>query len=197
MPFTVQLDLDAEAEAKLGKLTRTLSGIPGLATVPELGDVHHISLAIYDDPPLEQLVPVLEAFAGTVTPFEVRLANIGLFANTTNVMFLGVVVTEALLALHYRAHAALGAFRDACWAHYLPGAWVPHVSLALDATDEAAQAALAGLLGKWRPMVVSVDHIRLVRFHPARTICRRALRPLSGLAEQLNLYTNASNVTYL
>lgn len=175
MPFTVQLDLDAEVEAKLGKLVRALSGIPGLPTVSELGDAHHISLAIYDDPPLVRLVPVLEAFAGTVTRFQVRLANIGLFADTTNVMFLGVAVTEALLALHCRAHAALGAFRDACWAHYLPGAWVPHVSLALDATDEAAQAALAALLVEWRPMAVGVDHVRLVRFHPARTIFRRAL----------------------
>src|SRR5271169_2821685 len=107
MPFTVQLDLDAEAEATLGALAEALAGIPGLATVRQLGDVHHISLAIYDDPPLEQFVPPLAAFAETLAPFEVQLASIGLFADIKNVVFLGVVVTDSLLALHRRAHAAL------------------------------------------------------------------------------------------
>jgi 2'-5' RNA ligase len=178
MPYTVQLDLDADAEAKLGALACALSGIPGLATVRQLGDVHHISLAIYDDPPLEQFVPALAAFAETFTPFEVRLASIGLFADTTNVLFLGVVVTEALLALHHRAHAALGAFRDTCWAHYLPGAWVPHVSLALDATDAAIQGAIAILLAQWTPMTVGAAGIRLVSFRPVRTVYLSAPRPI-------------------
>ncbi len=46
MPFTVQLDVDAAAESTLGALADALAGIPGLATVRQLGDVHHISLAI-------------------------------------------------------------------------------------------------------------------------------------------------------
>jgi 2'-5' RNA ligase len=183
MPFTLQLDLDADTEAKLGELAQALSGIPGLVTVRQLGAAHHISLAIYDDlalagPPLEQFVPALAAFAETFTPFEVHLASIGLFADTTNVVFLGVLVTDALLALHHRVHAALGAFRDACWAHYLPGAWVPHVSLALDATDAAAQAATATLLAQWAPMTVGAIGLRLVSFHPVRTVYLHAPNPL-------------------
>lgn len=175
MPFTVQLDVDAAAEATLGALAESLAGIPGLATVRQLGDVHHISLAIYDDPPLEQFVPALAAFAGTLTPFEVRLANIGLFADATNVVFLGVVVTEALLALHRRAHAALDAFRESCWEYYLPGAWVPHVSLALDATEAAAQAATSTLLTHWTPMTVGIGGVRLVRLRPVHSLYQRAL----------------------
>jgi 2'-5' RNA ligase len=166
MPFTVQLDLDPVAEILLGRLAEALTGIDGLVTVRQLGDVHHISLAIYDDPPLERFVPALTAFAETLSPFEVRLVNIGLFADATNVVFLGVVVTDSLLALHRRAHAALGAFQDTCWAYYLPGAWVPHVSVALDATDAAAQAAVATLLAQWTPMTVGAGGIRLVGFRP-------------------------------
>jgi hypothetical protein len=175
MPFTRQLDLDAEAEATLGALSETLAGIPGLATVRKLGDVHHISLAIYDDPPLEQFVPALAAFAETLTPLEVRLASIGLFADITNVVFLGVVVTEALLASHRRAHAALGAFREACWEHYLPEAWFPHVSLALNATNAAAQAATATLLAQRAPSTVRIEGLRLIRFGPVHSVYQRAL----------------------
>jgi 2'-5' RNA ligase superfamily len=175
MPFTVQLDLNAAAAAALSELSEALSGIPGLATVPQLGDVHHISLAIYDDPPLERFVPALAAFAETLVPAKVQLANIGLFADTTNVVFLGVVVTEALLALHRRAHLALDAFSDSCWDYYRPGAWVPHVSLALDATDAAAQGATTALLDSFAPITVGFCGIRLIRFHPVSTVFRRVL----------------------
>jgi len=177
MPFTVQLDLDPDAQATLGALAEALSSIPGLATVRQLGDVHHISLAIYEDPPLERFVPALAGFAETLAPFEVHLASIGLFADVTNVVFLGVVVTDALLALHRRAHAALGAFRESCWEYYLPAAWVPHVSLALDATDAATRAATAALLPRWTPMTVGIDGVRLVGFRPVRTFYRRSLAP--------------------
>jgi 2'-5' RNA ligase len=176
MPFTVQLDLDAKAEATLLGLAEALAG-PGLATIRQLGDVHHISLAIYDDPPLEQFVPALAAFAETLAPFEVQLASIGIFADTTNVVFLGVVATDALLALHRRAHAALGAFRDLCWDYYAPDQWVPHVSVALDATDAATQAATAALLARWTPMEVGVRGVRLVKFRPVSTIYNVSLAP--------------------
>jgi hypothetical protein len=39
-------------------------------------------------------------------------------ADISNMVFLGVVVADALLALHRRAHAALDAFRESCWEHY-------------------------------------------------------------------------------
>jgi hypothetical protein len=121
MPFTVQLDLDAEAEATLGTLAETLAGIPGLTTVRQLGDVRHGSLAIYDDPPLERFVPALTAFAETPTPFEVHLASIPLFADITNSIFLGVATTDAMLVLHRRAHTALGACRASCCERSLHG----------------------------------------------------------------------------
>jgi len=205
MPVTVQLDLDAGAEATLGALAEVLSGIPGLTTVRQLGDVHHISMAIYDDPPLERFMPALADLAETLSPIEVQLAHIGLFVGTTSVgssgvksvgvdgsgveglgayslgkqpqgvVFLGVVVTETLLALHRRVHVALGAFRESCWAHYLPGAWVPHVSLALDATNGAAQAATAALLARWSPMTVKTGGARLVRFRPVSTLYKHML----------------------
>jgi 2'-5' RNA ligase len=175
MPFTVQLDLHAEAEATLGALAETLAGIQGLATVRQLGDVHHISLAIYNDLPLDRFVPALAAFAETLTPFEVHLASIGLFADITNVVFLGVVVTDPLLALHRSAHAALDAFRESCCEYTLPGNWVPHVSLALNATNGAAQAATATLLAHWAPMTVRISGVRLIRFAPVHSLYQRAL----------------------
>ena len=90
MPVTVQLDLDAGAEATLGALAEVLSGIPGLTTVRQLGDVHHLSMAIYDDPPLERFMPALADLAETLSPIEVQLAHIGLFVGTTSVGSLGV-----------------------------------------------------------------------------------------------------------
>jgi hypothetical protein len=52
----------------------------------------------------------------------------------------------------------------------LPGAWVPHVSLALNATDTAAQAATATPLAHWAPMTVRISGIRPIQFALAHSL---------------------------
>jgi hypothetical protein len=89
------------------------------------------------------------------------------FADTANVGFLGVVVTDALLALHRRALEALGAFGESFWEYYLPDTRVPYFNLALDATNAAAQVSTG--------MTTGIGGVRLIRVAPIRCLCRRSL----------------------
>ena len=75
---------------------------------------------------------------GTLTPFELRLAEIGLAADTTAVVFPSVVVTDVLLALYRRLAVELWRFSRACWEYRRRSGGSPHVSPALDAKDAAA-----------------------------------------------------------
>ena len=59
MPFTVQLDRDAKADAAFAALAAALAVIPGLATVRPLGGAHPVPLAIYADSPPDRFVPAL------------------------------------------------------------------------------------------------------------------------------------------
>jgi 2'-5' RNA ligase len=176
MPFTVQLDLHAAGASEIAKLSERLERIPNLETVPRIGDVHHISLAVYEDLSVDRFLPDLAKFAAGVRPIVVQLANLGIFSGIRSVLFLGPVVTEELLALHRNFHDAFASFAGSCWEHYRPGLWVPHVTLALNAEIAALQKAIAEVAEHWTPASMQLDAIRLIRFRPVQTIYRSALQ---------------------
>jgi 2'-5' RNA ligase len=175
MPFTVQLDLDAATEAGLCELADRLGAISDLETVRQLGDVHHVSLAVYDDLALDSFLPRLIEFAGSVRTLTLRMANIGIFPGARSVLFLSPVASEELLALHRGFHDSFAAFSGSCWEHYRPAAFVPHVTLAMNATPEALQRAVAVVVEGWKPAATRLDAVRLIEFRPVRTLYHRSL----------------------
>lgn len=73
------------------------------------------------------------------------LYTLGTFPGAENVLFLGAVADAELLAVHVAVHDALaGRVRDP-WAYHLPGAWVPHCTLAQDVTPSQLAAGFAAL----------------------------------------------------
>jgi 2'-5' RNA ligase len=164
------------ARQKSKRLSEQLEGISDLETVLGIGDVHHVSLAVYEDLPAQRFATDLARFAEAVQPITVRLANIGIFAGARSVLFLSPVVTEQLLALHHRFHDAFGAFAGSCWEHYRPGRWVPHVTLAMNAASPSLQKAVTEVTTRWKPLEIQLDAIRLVRFRPVHTIYRATLQ---------------------
>jgi 2'-5' RNA ligase len=173
MPFTVQLDLDARTQSALTALAARIDTIPGLETVGQIGDVHHLSLAVYEELPVDLVLPKLRGFAGSLRPLALRIANIGIFPG--GALFLGVVVTAELLALHRRYHNDLAAFSGACSAHYRPGAFVPHITLALNAQEAALDRAIPIVRDQWRPSDAELDALRLIEFRPVRTLFLQSL----------------------
>jgi hypothetical protein len=79
MPLTIQLDVDDPTEAVIAALANRLERVPGLETVRQIGDVHHLSLGVYENLPIDVVVPKLMRFAGTVRPLDIVLANVGIF----------------------------------------------------------------------------------------------------------------------
>jgi 2'-5' RNA ligase len=182
MHFVAQLDVDAATNNRLDDLAEQLDQNSGLETVRRIGDVHHVSLGVYDDLPAERFSADLAQFAPSLHPLPIRLSNVGIFPGPRSVLYLGPVVTEDLLALHWRFHAAFGEFAPACWGHYLPGAWVPHVTLAMDVEPPALQVALEVMRAHWEPGAVAarLDAIRFIRFRPVETLSHRVLSYVAG-----------------
>ncbi|MGH3660890.1 MAG: 2'-5' RNA ligase family protein [Micromonosporaceae bacterium] len=93
-------------------------------------------------------------------PLPVQFSFVGHF--DTGPFWLGVVVTRELIDLHQAFHDALNAAGVASWAHYLPGRWTPHSTLAMRVTDEqlapASKLALAALPISGR--IVAADIVR-------------------------------------
>ena len=174
MPLTVQLDIDAQTDAALGALAGRLAR-RDRETVRELGDVHHVSLGVYGELPLEDFIPKLAAFAQATSPIPIQLAYVGLFAGPPSVLYLGPAVTVGLLGLHQRFHAAFADFSGRLWEHYRPGAWVPHVTLAMAEESGKLVDGINDVLRLWQPGPASLVGLRLIEFRPVRTLFYQAL----------------------
>jgi 2'-5' RNA ligase len=179
LPFAVHLDLDAAADHDLREIAACVvrDAADVVETVHGLGDRHHISLAVYDELPSTPAVAALRRLAAAVPSLTVTLANIGVFPGERSVLFVSPVVTRDLLALHQRTHRLFARFAGAGWEYYRPGAWVPHVTIAMNLLQSAAGAAVGRLARQWQPGAVRCEAIRLVRFRPVETVCRFELAP--------------------
>jgi hypothetical protein len=166
MPFTIQLDVDDQTEAIIAALANRLERVSGLETVRQIGDVHHLSLGVYENLPIDVVVPKLMRFAGTVRPLDIVLANVGIFP--VAVIFFGPVVTGELLELHRRFHAEFADYSGTCWPHYLPGVWVPHFTVAMNVKN--VSTAIEEVMGAWKPAPTKLDVLRLTEFRPVRTL---------------------------
>ena len=177
MQLAVQLDLDPTTSSAIDRISAELEHHDGLETVRQIGDVPHLSLAIYDDFPPAELAAKVAGFAATLTPVPLRLANIGIFTGIRSVLFLGLVVTEPLLALHRECHRILSPFRSRCSEHFRPGAWIPHVTLAMNVTPDTVPACVGAVAANWTPADATLDAVRLIRFRPVETLYLQPLAP--------------------
>ena len=115
-------------------------------------------------------------FARALSPLAIGFANIGIFVNgAAATIFLGPVADRALLALHEAFHRAFADCLEGCIAHYRPGRWVPHLTLAQDVDLAVLPAAVANLAGALRPAAGRLDVLSVVRYLPVELLGRYTL----------------------
>jgi hypothetical protein len=83
-----------------------------------------------DDP--SELLKKVGQNAEDIAPFPVELQGVGVFRGEAPVVFLRVRKDEVLLRAYRQILAAVLSAGLDPWPHYLPDAWVPHVTLALE-----------------------------------------------------------------
>jgi 2'-5' RNA ligase len=167
MPYAIHLDLADRGAARLAIVT----GCEAANASGDAGEAPHISLAVYDDSfSPDTHLPAIKGFAERLEPLDVDFQSLGIFPGPGSVLFAAPIVSNALLALHANFHRALESARPCCWAHYLPGHWVPHATLATGLSPkDLARRTLAAAAG-WEPLLIPLDAIRLVEFSPVKTL---------------------------
>jgi 2'-5' RNA ligase len=180
MPYVIQLDLDRGADEALGVLARRLEEVQGLETVRRIGDVHHISLGVYDDLPVDAVGAKLADFVRDAFSIRIRLASIGIFPGTEGVLFLAPVHDRVLFDFHRQLHDDLSSTGAVPWEHYRPGAWVPHVTLALNITPAALAEAVSIVAQDWSTRPAALDRLRFIRLPPVEIIDVHPLALASG-----------------
>lgn len=146
MAQSLECYFDAEAEHAVRTLWQRLeqAGVPSPAGGGHGHDRPHVTLALGTAIPTAARKDLTVDLARLAMP-RLWLYTLGTFPTAENVLFLGAVTDAELLAVHVAVHDTLaGRVRDP-WAYHLPGAWIPHCTLANDITPNQLATAFAAL----------------------------------------------------
>ncbi|MGL4964030.1 MAG: 2'-5' RNA ligase family protein [Inquilinus sp.] len=178
MPFAVHLDLDPPSAAALTPLIDAVERADPDAMTPRRAQVApHLSLGVYDRLDAAAMSASLQRFAALQPACDIQLSSLGLFPGPPAVLFAAPVVAAELLDLYGRLHHAAARFVPHCWVHYLPGDWVPHVTLGEGMRPALVPAAIGNAIAAWQPRAAVLNRLSLVRFHPVELLWSTALAP--------------------
>jgi hypothetical protein len=130
MPYAIELFFDQQTESIIRGLWQAIAAAGIRSAMIEVGYRPHVSLAVCDDLDVEGLHDPLTAFASSLSPFDLTFPTIGMFTRPEGVLFLGVTVTESLLALHRTFNHIVQPYTSTLRSYYCVDRWVPHCTLA-------------------------------------------------------------------
>ena len=176
MRYVIMLTLDAETTQTIEAATRAIANVHPLHR-PFDGEVGpHVTLAACNVLDLDRVGSVLEAMWAEGPP-PLRFESLGVFLPESSVVFAAPVVTRELLTLHERTHRALEGIAQDHALLYLPGAWVPHCTLAERVPGPLLPEVVRAASALPLPLAGRIAAIQVAAFPAARVV--RAV-PLSG-----------------
>jgi 2'-5' RNA ligase len=165
MQAFVHLTFDAPSQAALREVQQSLkgAGLPHPATL-EQDMTPHLTLAGFDEFDKGVLVEALTDDLEETLSFPMTFASLGAFTGESSILFLAPVVTKALLLLHERVYTVVVAHVRDSHAHYAPGAWIPHCTLALGLTSSQLAEGVKQLSDVRLPLQTRVTKVQLVAY---------------------------------
>jgi 2'-5' RNA ligase len=165
MTFAIQLFVDPVSDTAVRSVWEELA-TTGLSHMRDSGNRPHFSLALYRELAVPVCTSLLTSFAQTHAPFALTIESLGMFSEEQFVMFLAPIVIPDLLDLHREVLALLqgaGAFPR---AHYLPGHWTPHCTLATRVPPHLVSQVVAIGLGISFPVHFRIEEIGVIEYPP-------------------------------
>lgn len=90
----------------------------------------HFSWQIGESYEVASILPLLSDFVKTINPFEVSVKGVDLFTEEMPVLYLKVIPTAELCALHQKIWSLLLPYTLQPNLYYQPSTWQPHITLA-------------------------------------------------------------------
>ncbi|MQA11368.1 MAG: 2'-5' RNA ligase family protein [Pseudonocardiaceae bacterium] len=159
MAQALEFSFDGEADSSVRWLWRRLerAGVPSLHTRTHRQHRPHVTFAMAGGIPAN----TRKALAGELDLLALPtlwLYTLGTFPTTDNELVITAVVDAELLAVHSAIHDVLAKKTKNPSAYYMPGAWVPHCTLAQE-IDNAQVASGFAALHPIKPIKASVAEI--------------------------------------
>jgi 2'-5' RNA ligase len=155
------LEGPARAEAKrLWKLFETEYGSRSVQAFDHPHLTFHAGACL----DLTELDDALSEACRQIRPFDMEIDGLGYFDSESPVIYMTVVPNRELLALHRQIGEAMGSHCVGMFERYLPGVWVPHISLGMgDLTPANFKRAWRDLQGLRPQFHIAFSNAHLVR----------------------------------
>jgi 2'-5' RNA ligase len=162
-----------------GQIEQAL-GVRGLCQTP----IPHFSYHVADSYDPEMLAAVLLSFAASNAGFRVRTSGLGVFTGRHTVVYLPIVRSPILTAMHHVLWRQLSRAGEGTSAFYHPDNWLPHITLvdnpALAPYLPEVMRLLAGEDFRWE---IDVTNIALL-YGEGKALGVRFHHPLLATSEE-------------
>lgn len=177
MNLAVELLFDDAADARIRALWERIAeaGLP--SRLLELESTPHVTLGVCAGIDGPAFAKELAAFASREPVQHATLVSLGTFSNRQGVVFLGLIATRELVALHERFDALFAQSARDPWEFYRPGRWVPHCTLTTALDPSQVPAALRVCADVPLPIQATLESVALVENPDGRVHARV---PLTG-----------------
>jgi 2'-5' RNA ligase len=170
MSFAVQFYFDRALEDAVFELRRALTAAGVTPTLDHLGDRPHVSASVLALLDAAVFRSCLERLSRSLAPFSIALSALGAFPTAEGVLFLTPAPTASLLQAQRLVHEELLGLGASPSPYYVPEAWVPHCTIALDLpTNEVHRAFQIGL-ANFRPLSGQVRALGVIEFPPVKAL---------------------------
>jgi 2'-5' RNA ligase len=170
--YAVELALDDRAGHVVRGLWRELSTI-GVTWMDTSGAEPHVSLAIWDTIDRAPFAAELARFAAETAPIAVTFDAVGSFPGSA--IYLRPVANPTLADVQRRLHERFRTLGSGAWPYYVPGAWVPHCTVAMEFPPERMHQALDIVQRAPLPLVGRLESAAIIEFRPVREVARYPL----------------------
>lgn len=164
--YAVELYFDQQMEDDFFSFRESLYKLGVNPILGKLGDRPHVSLAVFGDVEIDQVVRITSAFAPQCKQLPARLDAFGAFPTASNVVYLLPVPSQPLLELHQQFHEKLQKEKILSSHYYLPGQWVPHCTLEFELPDDQFNLTLQLCKKYFSPIRGTFSSIGVIAFRP-------------------------------
>lgn len=153
--------LDSTHAALVRGLWAELNDVLGI-TGMEISPLPHFTYAAARDFDVDALATMTERLAGRSRRLKVRAAGLALFTGDAATVYLPLVRTPELTSFQLQVWSAAMAVADKGIAHYHPGEWIPHVTLAVGVAPDLAAEVVRLLAGRSFDWVFDIESLSVI-----------------------------------
>lgn len=164
--YAVELFFDKKMEDEILSFRNSLYKLGIIPVLGDMGDRPHVSLAVFGDMEIDQVIKITSTFCQQCTQLPAQLAAFGAFPTDSNVIYLLPVPSQPLLDLHKEFHDYLHREKILSTHYYLPGQWVPHCTLEFELSDDQLNLAFQLCKKHFSPIYGTFSSIGVIAFRP-------------------------------